>query len=156
MLNYEQKYIMAFAASSTGTVRVFDRCKPDYGGYNPSLSERSKVFQTMQEFIFLAFVMLLVLSAYWSLVIFPRQRDFSKRQQFVRTLVEGDEVITAGGIIGRVLDIRGDEGIAYVELADGVVVRVITASLLQPFDPEELKRNVQMAMREEEQASASE
>lgn len=104
----------------------------------------------MAEFLLLGFVLLLALGAYWSLVIFPKQRDFSKRQKFVRTLAAGDEVITAGGIIGRVVDIHGDDGVAYVEIADGLVVRVITASLLGQFDPEELRRNVQMAVGEAE------
>lgn len=98
----------------------------------------------MPEFVLFSFILLLLLAAYWSLVIFPRQRDFQKRQNFARALAEGDEVITAGGIIGRVLDIRADEGIAVVELAEGLVVRVITASLLQAFDPEELARNARM------------
>lgn len=99
----------------------------------------------MPEFILLFAIMMLALGAYWSMVVFPKQRDFSKRQKFVRALAEGDEVITAGGIIGRVIDIRADEGIAYVEIADGLTVRVITASLLGQFDPEELARNIQMA-----------
>jgi preprotein translocase subunit YajC len=100
----------------------------------------------MTEFIVFSFILVLLLGAYWSLVIFPRQRDFQKRQNFVRTLAEGDEVITAGGIIGRVLDIRSEEGIAYVELADGVIVRAISASLLQAFDPQELAANVKKGL----------
>ncbi len=107
----------------------------------------------MSEFVVFSFVMVLLLGAYWSLVIFPRQRDFQKRQSFVRTLAEGDEVITAGGIIGRVLDIRAEEGIAYVELADGIVVRTITASLLQAFDPQELAENAQKGLRSSEQTT---
>lgn len=103
----------------------------------------------MPEWVALAVVLALMLAGYWSLVIFPKQRDFSKRQRFVRTLAEGDEVITAGGIIGRVLEIRGEEGIATVEIAPGVVVRAITASLLEPFNPEELARNAQLGMRDE-------
>jgi len=92
----------------------------------------------MQELAILAVLMLLGMGAYWSMVIFPKQRDFQKRQRFVRTLAAGDEVITAGGIIGRVTDLEAESGIAHVELADGLVVRMITASLLAPFDPEEL------------------
>jgi preprotein translocase subunit YajC len=107
----------------------------------------------MPEFVLFSFVMLLLLAAYWSLVIFPRQRDFQKRQTLARTLAEGDEVITAGGLIGKVLDIRAEEGIAYVELAEGVVVRVITASLLEAFDPEELARNAQMGLRKQQEES---
>lgn len=101
------------------------------------------------DFILLAFIMLLLMGAYWSLVIFPRQRDFSKRQKLVRELSAGDEVITAGGIIGRVVEVRGEEGIALVEIAPGVVVRTITASILEPFDAEELRRNIRMAMGED-------
>lgn len=103
----------------------------------------------MGEWVALAAVMALVLAGYWSFVVFPKQREFSKRQRFARTLVEGDEVITAGGIIGRVLEIRGAEGIAMVELAPGVIVRTVTASLLQPFDPEELAYNAQLGRGEE-------
>lgn len=104
----------------------------------------------MQEWIVLAAVMLLGLAGYWSLVIFPKQREFSKRQRLVRTLAEGDEVITAGGFIARVIEIRGDQGIAIVEIAPGVRVRAITASLLQQFDPEELARNAQMGRQADE------
>jgi preprotein translocase subunit YajC len=92
----------------------------------------------MQELAMVAILLLLGMGAYWSMVIFPKQRDFQKRQRFVRTMAAGDEVITAGGIIGRVVNLEAEQGIAYVELADGIVVRMITASLLAPFDPEEL------------------
>ncbi|MBK9122494.1 MAG: preprotein translocase subunit YajC [Chloroflexi bacterium] len=104
----------------------------------------------MQEWVVLAAVMLLGLAGYWSLVIFPKQREFSKRQRLVRTLAEGDEVITAGGFIAQVIEIRGDEGIAVIEIAPGVRVRAVTASLLQQFDPEELARNAQMGRQAEE------
>jgi preprotein translocase subunit YajC len=109
----------------------------------------------MSEFVLFSFVLILLLAAYWSLVIFPRQRDFQKRQSLARSLAAGDEVITAGGIIGKVLDIRAEEGIAYVELAEGVVIRVITASLLEVFDPEELARNARMGLRRQQAQDAN-
>lgn len=102
------------------------------------------------EFVIFSVVMLLALGAYWSLVVYPKQYEYTKRQKFVRTLVEGDEVIMAGGLIGRVLEIRGPEGLAIVEIAPEVRVRAVTASLLQAFDPEELARNVQMAIKEKD------
>jgi preprotein translocase subunit YajC len=103
----------------------------------------------MQEFLFVAVILLLGMGAYWSMVLYPRQRDFQKRQRFVRTLVEGDEVITAGGIVGRVIDLEAEQGIARVELADGVVVRMVSASLLSPFDPEELAKNARRGLEAE-------
>jgi len=98
----------------------------------------------MDSIVVVALVMALAMGAYWAMVLFPKQRDFQKRQNFVRDLDAGAEVITAGGIIGRVVEVVPDEGIAYVELADGIVVRMIAASLLSPYDPEELARNARM------------
>jgi preprotein translocase subunit YajC len=104
----------------------------------------------MQEFVLVAVVLLLGLAGYWSMVTFPKQRDFQKRQRYVRTLSAGDEVITFGGIIGKVMDIDVDKGVAYVEVADGVVIRLLTAAVMQAYDPEQAARD---ARRGIEQAS---
>ncbi len=105
----------------------------------------------MQEIILLAVILALGMGAYWAMVLFPKQRDFSKRQSFVRTLAEGDEVITAGGIIGRVVGLDAENGVAQVELAEGVVVRMVAASLLAPFDAEELAKNARMGLEKDAQ-----
>lgn len=103
----------------------------------------------MQEVLIVAVVLLLGMGAYWSMVIFPRQRDFQKRQKFARELAAGDEVITAGGIIGRVVDLEAEQGVAHVEIADGMVVRMIAASLLAPYDPDELAKNARRGIEQE-------
>jgi preprotein translocase subunit YajC len=103
----------------------------------------------MQEFALLAVIMLLALGAYWSMVIFPKQRDFQKRQRFARSLSVGDEVITYGGVIGKVVDISAETGVSEVEIADGVVIRVINAALMQPYDAEEIARNARQGIDDE-------
>jgi preprotein translocase subunit YajC len=92
----------------------------------------------VQEFILVGVILILIAGAYWSLSLFPRQREFQKRQRYVRSLSVGDEVVTYGGIIGRMIDIEAEIGIAHIEIADGVVVRVITASIMRAYDPEEI------------------
>lgn len=101
----------------------------------------------MEEIILLGVVLILGLGAYWSLVIYPRQRDFQKQQKYVSTLNPGDEMITFGGIIGRVVMVEPENGIATIEIADGVVVRVLVASLMRPYDPEELAQSAELANR---------
>jgi preprotein translocase YajC subunit len=100
----------------------------------------------MQEFVLVGVILLLGMGAYWSMVLFPKQRDFQKRQRYVSTLNAGDEVITYGGIIGKVREVDSDKGIAYVEIADGIVVRLITAALVQPYDAEEIARNARLGL----------
>jgi preprotein translocase subunit YajC len=53
-------------------------------------------------------------------------------------------MITFGGIIGRVVDIEAENGVAKVEIADGVVIRVLVAALMRPYDPEELIKSAQL------------
>lgn len=100
----------------------------------------------MGEFIGFSFVMLVVLAAYWSFVILPRQRMFRKHNKYVTTLNVGDEVITAGGIVGTVARLEADRGLAYVKIADGIEVKVITAALSRPFDAEEIAISSQIGI----------
>lgn len=112
------------------------------GAYNCVHREQMALY-TMEEFVILGLVMILGLGAYWSLVIFPRQREFQKQQKSVRKMQVGDEIITHGGIIGRIREIDADNGIAYLDIADGITIRVVTFALIQAYDPDELARNAQ-------------
>jgi preprotein translocase subunit YajC len=103
----------------------------------------------MEELVLVGVFLVLGLGAYWTMVLFPKQRDFQKRQRFARELSVGDEVITYGGIIGKVIDIHADEGIAYVEIAEGVIIRLITAALMQPYDREEIARNARTGIEQD-------
>ena len=100
----------------------------------------------MAEFLFVMVLLLLALGAYWSFVVFPRQREFQHKQKVVRSLHVGDEIVTYGGIVGKILDIDPDKGVSYVEIADGVTIKLITAALQQVYDPEEIARNAQIGI----------
>lgn len=101
----------------------------------------------MLEFVFVFFVLVLILGGYWALVVFPKQREFQVKQKVVRSLHVGDEVVTYGGIVGKIIDIDPDSGISYVEIADGVTIKLLTVALQQVFDAEEIARNAQMGMQ---------
>src|SRR5213080_4471930 len=92
----------------------------------------------MAEFVAFSVIIILLLGAYWSMVVFPKQRAFKKHNVYVQTLKPGDEVITFGGIIGTITSMDADAGVAYVKIAEGVEVKVITASLTRPYVPDEV------------------
>jgi preprotein translocase subunit YajC len=96
------------------------------------------------EFFLVAFLLIIGMGAYWVFRLMPRQRDFVKRQQMARSLVAGDEVITGGGVVGQVTRIDSEMGVAYVEIADGVEIRVLTAALLDRYDPAKVAKNAQI------------
>ncbi len=95
----------------------------------------------MLEFVLVFAVLSLVLGGYWALVVFPKQRAFQHKQKLARSLHVGDQIVTYGGIIGKIMDIDADKGISHVEIAEGVRITLLTAALQQIYDPEQVAHN---------------
>ncbi len=106
----------------------------------------------MGEIVAFSTVLLLLLGAYWSLVVFPKQRAFRNHNRYVRTLHVGDEVITFGGIIGTLSAIDSDSGVAHVKIAEGVEIKVLTAALSRPYVQEEVAHSAQIGVEGAEPA----
>ena len=70
---------------------------------------------------------LLIFAIFWMLVIRPQQRRVREHQAAIGAVKKGDEVVTGGGIRGRVTKVTDDE--ADVEIANGVRVRVVKSTL---------------------------
>jgi preprotein translocase subunit YajC len=58
----------------------------------------------------------------WFLFIRPRRRMIARQRNLLGSLSAGDEVVTAGGIYGKVVELDADE--VRIEIAPEVVVRV--------------------------------
>ncbi len=56
------------------------------------------------------------------LLIRPQQKRAKDHKNLLKTLKEGDEVVTNGGVVGKVNSV--DESFAALEIAEGVVVKV--------------------------------
>lgn len=61
------------------------------------------------------------------LIIRPQQKRAKEHRNMVEALKKGDEVVTQGGIVGKVTAVRDLE--LDVEIAQGVKVRVIRSSV---------------------------
>lgn len=86
------------------------------------------------EYIFYLTIILIIIAGYYSLFIMPRQYAFKKHQQYVMSLKVGDEVITHGGIIGTITQLDEEVGVARIQIAPGVEVRIIAAALVRQYD----------------------
>ncbi len=67
---------------------------------------------------------LLIFLIMWLLIIRPQQKKLKEHRAMVEALRRGDQVVTAGGIVGKVSKVR-DDGEVEVEIAQGVTVRVL-------------------------------
>ena len=71
----------------------------------------------------------LIFVIFYMLMIRPQQRRVKEHQAAIAAVKKGDDVITAGGIRGRVTKVSDDE--AEVEIAQGVKVRVVKSTISQ-------------------------
>jgi preprotein translocase subunit YajC len=59
---------------------------------------------------------------FYFLLIRPQQKRAKEHKALISALAKGDEVVTAGGTLGRVTDLN--DNYVTVEIADGVNVKV--------------------------------
>jgi preprotein translocase subunit YajC len=84
-------------------------------------------------YIFIIAILILM----WFILIRPQRRRQVESQQLLDSLMEGQEVVTAGGLYGTITQLYEDE--ARLEIADGVEVRVAKraiAAVLSEDEPE--------------------
>ena len=72
---------------------------------------------------------LLIFVIFYLLMIRPQQRRVKEHQAAIAAVKKGDDVITGGGIRGRVTKVTDDE--AEVEIATGVKIRVVKSTISQ-------------------------
>ena len=73
---------------------------------------------------------ILIFAIMYFLLIRPQQKKLKEHQAMVEALRRGDQVVTAGGMIGKVTKVKDDTE-AELEIADGVKVRVIKSTISQ-------------------------
>ncbi|SNX73806.1 protein translocase subunit yajC [Cereibacter ovatus] len=80
---------------------------------------------------FTSFVpLILIFVIMYFLLIRPQQKKLKEHKAMVEALRRGDQVLTGGGIVGKVVKVH-DDGIVEVEIAEGVKVRVMKATIVQ-------------------------
>ena len=72
--------------------------------------------------------LILIFGIMYFLLIRPQQKKLKNHQAMVAALRRGDQVVTQGGIVGKVTKVRDDNEVE-IEIAKGVNVRVIQSTI---------------------------
>jgi preprotein translocase subunit YajC len=67
-------------------------------------------------------MMVAFIAIFYFLLIRPQQKKAKEHQAMVSKLSAGDEVVTSGGILGRIVEVN--DNFITLEIADGVRVKV--------------------------------
>ncbi len=79
------------------------------------------------------FPLVLIFAIFYFLMIRPQSKKMKEHQAELMAIKKGDDVITGGGIRGRVTKVTDDE--AEVEIAPNVKIRVIKSTISNVVKP---------------------
>src|ERR1700689_4035393 len=89
------------------------------------------------------FIFIAIAAAFYFLIYRPQQRKAKLAREVTKNFDVGDEVLTAGGIVGHIIDIDGDRvtletsvGASFVVLKQ-YVLRTIVEPVPSPEEPDE-------------------
>ena len=74
--------------------------------------------------------LILIFAIMYFLLIRPQQKKLKEHKAMIGALRRGDQVVTQGGLIGKVSKVKDDSEIE-VALAEGIKVRVVRATIAQ-------------------------
>lgn len=66
--------------------------------------------------------LVLIFAVFYFLLIWPQNKRQKEHRELVANLAVGDEIVTAGGVLGKVTEVK--EQFVHVQVADGVVLKV--------------------------------
>lgn len=84
--------------------------------------------------------LLLIFAIMYFLLIRPQQKKLKDHQAMVAAVRRGDQIVTQGGLIGKVTKVKDDGalgGEVEVELSQGVTVRVVRNTIAQVLNKTE-------------------
>ncbi len=70
------------------------------------------------------FLPLILVGVLFFFLFYSQRRQEKKRRQMLASLKKGDKVLTSGGIYGVVLNVKKEEKIVILKIADNVKVEV--------------------------------
>ena len=74
--------------------------------------------------------LILILVIMYFFLIRPQQKKVKEHQAMIGALRRGDEIVTQGGLIGKITKVKDDTEVE-VEIAQGMKVRVVRPTIAQ-------------------------
>ena len=74
-------------------------------------------------------ILFVMLGALYAFMIVPQQRKMKAHQALLRSLEEGDVVVTSSGIFGAIAEVEGD--VIWLEVAPEVELKIVKSSVTE-------------------------
>jgi preprotein translocase subunit YajC len=74
-----------------------------------------------------------MIAIFWFLIIRPQMRQQKAHREKIASIKKGDQVVTAGGLVGKVMKV--DDNYAEIEIAQGVRVKAVRSTIGDIIQP---------------------
>jgi preprotein translocase subunit YajC len=74
--------------------------------------------------------MIFIFVIFYFLLIAPMRKKQKKTREMLTKLKKGDEVVTQGGVFGRIAALDDERGIAVLEISSNVKVKVLRSAIV--------------------------
>ncbi|GEM_PF-1147343 len=72
---------------------------------------------------------IVIIAVFYLFLIRPQQKRDKERKEMIKALGKNDRVITRGGLVGVVVGLREEEGVAVVKIAENTKVEVLVSAI---------------------------
>ena len=76
--------------------------------------------------------MVFIFVIFYFLLIAPMRKRQKRQQQMIAALKKGDEVVTSGGIFGRIAAFDENHGAVILQIGENVKVKVLRSAIAGP------------------------
>ena len=83
--------------------------------------------------------LILIFVIFYFFLIRPQQKKVKEHKQMVSTLKRGDEVVTSGGIVGKIERVLGDDKVD-VSISENVTVQVVQSTIQSLLNKSDTKK----------------
>jgi preprotein translocase subunit YajC len=74
--------------------------------------------------------MIFIFVIFYFLLIAPMRKKQKKAREMLAKLKKGDEIVTQGGVFGRISALDDERGIAVLEISSNVKVKVLRSAIV--------------------------
>ena len=88
------------------------------------------------------FLILLMLGVFWVMMWRGNRKEKQKKQDMLNAVAKSDRVLTIGGIIGTVVQVKGEELVVKIDESSNTKINIIRSAVRQVLDRDETPAEV--------------
>ena len=98
--------------------------------------------------------LVILFAVFWFLLLRPQKKRVQQHRQLIDSLENGDEIVTIGGVFGRIESLR--DGDLDVEIAPGTTIRILKTAIARKVSDDEPDAELEEGVDEDEEAEVEE